>query len=80
MGVEIIRNMLGKEEYCRKAYILLIPLMVADNYAANKNRGGKGTVLSGEINKIIFFGKNIGGIECYIYLLLDLMKNLLYVS
>lgn len=58
----LIRNTLGKEEYCRKAYILLIPLMVADNYAANKNRGGKGTVLSREINKIIFFWQKILGV------------------
>ena len=37
----------------RESYILLIPLMIADNYAAWINRGGKGTVLGKESQKIV---------------------------
>lgn len=58
----LVHDTLGKGKYYRKAYMLLIPLMVADNYAANKNRGGKGTILGEEINKIILFWQKTLGV------------------
>lgn len=52
----LIKTILTK--YYREVYLLLVPLTVADNYAAIMNRKGKGTILGREITKVVELWRN----------------------